>query len=118
MRPKTLLITFTALGVTASAVFAQSPAAERKAPAPSPATAMSPATTTSSPAKAPSSPAASTATMPSADEMKQMMEMSKLNENHKILAATAGTFSYVVKMYMDPSGKPSESTGTATRKTI
>ncbi len=56
--------------------------------------------------------------MPSADEMKQMMEMGKLNENHKILAATAGTFSYVVKMYMDPSGKPSESTGTATRKTI
>jgi len=56
--------------------------------------------------------------MPSADEMKQMMEMSKLNENHKILATTAGTFSYVVKMYMDPSGKPSETTGTATRKTI
>jgi hypothetical protein len=50
--------------------------------------------------------------------MKQMMEMSKLNENHKLLATTAGTWSYTVKMWMDPSGKPTESTGTATRKAI
>lgn len=47
-----------------------------------------------------------------------MMELSKLNENHKLLAQTAGTYSYVVKMWMDPSGKPSESTGTATRKAV
>jgi hypothetical protein len=50
--------------------------------------------------------------------MKQMMELSKLNENHKLLASTAGTWSYTVKMWMDPSGKPTESTGTATRKAI
>lgn len=50
--------------------------------------------------------------------MKKMMELSKLNDNHKVLAATAGNFSYVVKMWMDPSGKPSESTGTAARKAI
>ena len=50
--------------------------------------------------------------------MKQMMELSKLNENHKLLASTAGTWSYVVKMYMDPSGKPMESKGTATRKAV
>jgi hypothetical protein len=56
--------------------------------------------------------------MPSADEMKQMMEMGKLNENHKVLASTAGTFTYVVKMWMDPKGNPSESTGTAIRKAI
>lgn len=56
--------------------------------------------------------------MPSADEMKKMMELSKLNDNHKALAATAGNFSYVVKMWMDPSGKPTESTGNATRKAI
>ena len=55
---------------------------------------------------------------PSAEEMKQMMELSKLNENHKMLASTAGTWSYTVKMWMDPSGKPTESTGTATRKAI
>jgi hypothetical protein len=55
---------------------------------------------------------------PSAEEMKQMMEMAKLNENHKLLATTAGTWSYTVKMWMDPKGKPTESTGTATRKSI
>jgi hypothetical protein len=55
---------------------------------------------------------------PSAEEMKQMMEMSKPNENHKLLATTAGTFTYTVKMWMDPTGKPTESTGTATRKII
>ena len=55
---------------------------------------------------------------PTAEEMKQMMELSKLNENHKLLASTAGSWSYTVKMWMDPSGKPTESTGTATRKAI
>jgi hypothetical protein len=55
---------------------------------------------------------------PSADEMKQMMEMAKPNENHKVLAQSVGNFSYTVKMWMDPSGKPTESTGTATRKAI
>jgi hypothetical protein len=46
------------------------------------------------------------------------MEMAKLNENHKVLADTAGNYSYVVKMWMDPKGKPEESKGTATRKAI
>jgi hypothetical protein len=55
---------------------------------------------------------------PSADEMKQMMEMAKLNDNHKLLASTAGTWSYTVKTWMDPKAKPIESTGTATRKSI
>ena len=55
---------------------------------------------------------------PSAEEMKQMMELAKLNENHKLLASTAGTWSYTVKMWMDPSGKPTESTGTAKREAI
>ena len=68
-------------------------------------TASSPATTTTSAA-------------PSADEMKMMMELAKLNENHKLLAETAGTWSYTVKVWMDPKAKPSESTGTATRKAI
>jgi len=56
--------------------------------------------------------------MPSADDMKLMMEMSKLNENHKMLADTAGTWSYVVKMWMDPKGAPTESKGTAVRKAV
>ena len=52
--------------------------------------------------------------------MQQMMEMSKLNENHKLLTSLDGTWDYTVKMWMDgsTSGKPQESKGTATRKSI
>lgn len=67
------------------------------------------------------SPATTTTTTSAASEaelMAKMMELSKLNDNHKVLASTAGTFSYVVKMWMDPKGNPSESTGSATRKAI
>ena len=50
--------------------------------------------------------------------MKQMMEMSKLNENHKLLADMNGSWNYSIKMWMnpDPNAKPQESKGTATRK--
>jgi len=50
--------------------------------------------------------------------MKQMMEMSKLNENHKLLADMNGSWNYNIKMWMnpDPNAKPQESKGTATRK--
>ena len=50
--------------------------------------------------------------------MQQMMELSKLNENHKLLGDLAGTWSYTVKMWMnpDPSAKPEEYKGTAVRK--
>ena len=53
-----------------------------------------------------------------AEMMAKMMELSKLNDNHKLLAAMAGTWSYTVKMWMDPKGNPSESTGTAVRKAV
>ena len=56
--------------------------------------------------------------MPSEAEMKQMMELAKLNDNHKVLATTAGNYSYVVKMWMDPKGNPTESKGMATRRAI
>ena len=47
-----------------------------------------------------------------------MMEMSKLNENHKLLADMNGSWNYTIKMWMnpDPNAKPQESKGTATRK--
>ena len=50
--------------------------------------------------------------------MKQMMEMSKLNENHKLLADMNGNWNYAIKMWMspDPNAKPQESKGTAARK--
>lgn len=53
-----------------------------------------------------------------AEMMAKMMELSKLNDNHKLLAAMAGNWSYTVKMWMDPKGNPSESTGTAVRKAV
>ena len=45
-----------------------------------------------------------------------MMELSKLNENHKLLAELDGTWSYTVKMWMDPSAAPQESKGTSVTK--
>jgi hypothetical protein len=82
---------------------------------------------TASPA-APANPTAAQATgapgqMSKADMdkmMAQMMEMSKLNENHKLLADLAGTWTYTVTMWMnpDPNAKPETSKGTAVRKSI
>jgi Protein of unknown function (DUF1579) len=115
MRPTTLLTLLIAVCALASVALAQTSSVAPKAPT----TASSPATTTNTTTTAASSPATSAASMaPTAEEMKQMMELSKLNENHKLLATTAGTWNYTVKMWMDPTGKPTESTGTAIRKTI
>ena len=52
--------------------------------------------------------------------MAQMMEMSKLNENHKLLSSLDGDWDYSIKFWMNPnpSAPPQESNGTATRKTI
>src|SRR4029077_11083922 len=52
--------------------------------------------------------------------MKQMMEMSKLNENHKMLEEMNGSWNYTIKFWMnpDPNAKPQESKGTATRKGV
>jgi hypothetical protein len=57
---------------------------------------------------------------PSPEMMKQMMELAKLNENHKLLASSDGTWSYTVKMWMngDPSSKPDISKGVAIRRSI
>jgi hypothetical protein len=72
-------------------------------------------------------PAAATAAAPvasgqpnEAEMMKQMMEMSKLNENHKLLTSLDGTWSCNVKMWMDgdTSKKPDVSKSTAVRKSI
>ena len=50
--------------------------------------------------------------------MKQMMEMSKLNENHKLLTDLDGNWTYTIKMWMnpDPNAPPQESKGTAIRE--
>ncbi len=70
------------------------------------------------------SKAARTAAKPSAADMQKMMqemaELSKLNENHKLLSSLDGNWDYAIKFWMnpDPKAPPQESTGTATRKTI
>lgn len=128
---KTILNSLALFFAAAAVGFAQTPAPKTAPDAASspattaPSSASSPATKTTTAPAAPSTattsaaqPATTTAAMPSADEMKMMMEMAKLNENHKLLADSAGTWSYVVKMWMDPKGPPTESKGTAIRKAV
>jgi hypothetical protein len=66
-------------------------------------------------------PAVAPAAKPNeAEMMKQMMEMSKMNENHKLLSSLDGNWTYTIKFWMnpDPNAKPQESKGTATRKAV
>ena len=104
MKTFSSLITILFATVLATPSFAQSPA-------------TSPATVS-----APSAAQPVTATgQPNPQEMmKQMIEMSKLNENHKLLSSLDGSWNYTIKMWMnpDPNAKPQESKGTATRKTV
>jgi hypothetical protein len=97
-----------------SAVFAQD---EKSSPSTAPSPVLPPGTSTSSGTGA----GAGGTAMPNQDEMmKQMMEMGKLNENHKLLSGLDGTWSYKIKFWMngDPTSKPEESSGTAIRKSI
>jgi hypothetical protein len=67
------------------------------------------------------SPVAAPAGSPSdAEMMKQMMDLAKLNENHKLLQDLAGTWNYTVKFWMNPDSNapPQESKGVAVRKPI
>src|SRR5438105_14737411 len=81
-------------------------------------------TTSASPAGTSSSGVAQSAApggQPNQQEMmKQMMELSKLNENHKLLSSLDGNWNYTIKFWMnpDPNAKPEESKGTAVRKSI
>lgn len=93
------------MALAAGPAFAQS--------ASSPAAKTTSATTTAA--------AAASSDQPNEGEMMaQMMELAKLNENHKLLADLAGNWTYTTKMWMDPdpNAKPMESKGTATRRAI
>src|SRR6058998_2514438 len=104
MKTFSSLITILFATLLATPSFAQSPA-------------TSPAT-----ASAPSAAQPVTATgQPNPQEMmKQMSEMSKLNENHKLLSSLDGNWAFNIKMWWNPgpNAKPEESKGTATRKTV
>jgi len=99
------VIASAAITAAASVGFAQSSTPESS---------VSSTTGTTPPVSAP----ATTAASPNpAEMMKQMMEMAKLNENHKLLADLAGSWTYTVKM-MEPGEPQSTSNGTLTRKPV
>jgi hypothetical protein len=104
MKTFTSLITIVFATSIAALLFAQSPA-------------TSPATATGSTAV---QPATATGQPDPQEMMKQMMDMSKLNENHKLLADMNGSWNYAIKMWMnpDPNAQPQQSKGTATRKSV
>jgi hypothetical protein len=116
----TTLKSLTVLLAATGFAFAQTPSAKTAPDASSPATksASSPAAAAMTTPAAAATTTTTTSAMPSADEMKKMMELSMLNDNHKLLAATAGNWSYVVKMWMDPKAPPTESKGMAVRKAV
>jgi Protein of unknown function (DUF1579) len=105
--PRLLSTVFLAATFIAAQSFAQTSSSS-----PAPAADTSPSATSSG---------MSTGAQPDpAEMMKQMMELAKLNENHKMLSDSVGTWSYTVKMWMngDPSTTPQTSKGTAVRKAI
>ena len=96
MNTFTSLLTILFAIVIATPSFAQNPATSP--PAAATLSAAQPATATGQP--------------PNPQEMmKQMMEMSKLNENHKLLADMNGSWNYSIKMWMnpDPKAQPQQS---------
>jgi Protein of unknown function (DUF1579) len=99
------LIAAVAISVIASIASAQTPAPQ---PSTSPTSLTSPAV---------SAPATTSASPNEAEMMKQMMELAKLNENHKLLADLAGSWSTSVKM-MEPGKEPTVSKGSVTYKSI
>jgi hypothetical protein len=86
--------------------------ASAQTPAPQP---SAPPTTVTTPAV--SAPATTTVSPNEAEMMKQMMELAKLNDNHKLLADLAGSWSTSVKM-MEPGKEPTLSKGSVTYKSI
>ena len=108
MKTSLFLTTVFAAALIASASLAQSPGT-------SPAAADDKVANTGQVA-VPAQPA--TAQPNPAEMMKQMMELSKTGENHKLLASMAGTWSYTVKFWLTPGAPAQESKGTAVRKTI
>ena len=99
------LIALVAIAFITSIASAQTPASQPSVP---PTTVTSPVV---------SAPATTTASPNEAEMMKQMMELAKLTENHKLLADLAGSWSTSVKM-MEPGQEPSVSKGNVTYKSI
>ncbi len=110
MKTSLFLTTLFAAALIALPSFAQSPATSPAAPGGK--------VVNTGQVAVPAQPA--TAQPNPAEMMKQMMELSKLNENHKLLSSLDGNWDYAIKFWMnpDPNAKPQESKGTAVRKSV
>ena len=119
-RGKRLLFSLASLALTLPSLAQETDTSPSVAPSPSGAASTSTSTTTSStnPAVGSSSVAAPAGQPNEAEMMNQMMELAKLNENHKLLADLDGTWSYTVTMWMAPGAPPMKSNGVATRKSM
>jgi hypothetical protein len=108
-----------AIVTSLSSAFAQT-GGSSPSTAPSPALPPGTSTSTTTDSESAAITSASSGMPNEAEMMKMMMEMSKLNENHKLLASMDGTWTFTNKMWMngDPSSKPEESKGTAVRKSV
>jgi hypothetical protein len=75
---------------------------------------------TSSPAPAQDTTTKATEKPADADSqtMSAMVEMGKPGENHKLIEATVGSWTYKVKWWMHPDAPPMESEGTCTTKSV
>ncbi|MEP6809214.1 MAG: DUF1579 domain-containing protein [Chthoniobacterales bacterium] len=113
--PRVLRRWRSAVGALSALVLAAFLAGPARAADPSPAPKAAP----SGASGAASSAASAAASQHSeAEMMKQMIELAKLNENHKLLGELAGDWTYDLKMWMAPGAPPSESKGTGSRKAI
>jgi hypothetical protein len=126
---KLLTTSLAVIALSSMSIFAQDETKDRTDKAMQPAQTRLPedqpkaATSPSAAATSPTTTGASTGQPSAADMqkmMQQMMELGKPSESHKMLADLAGTWSYTVKMWMnpDPNAKPEESKGTAVRKSM
>jgi hypothetical protein len=115
---RTATLSLAVLFAAATMSFAQETSPQAKDSADAPAAALVQPATEAKVEAAPATEAKVSAQPSDAEMMTKMMELSKLNDNHKLLAGMVGTWSYTVKMWMDPKGNPSESTGTAVRKAV
>src|SRR5437868_11252628 len=109
IRTSTLSLALLFAGATISFAQEKSPSAKDTT------SALEPAAAVAQPAAAPE---AKSAQPSEAEMMKQMMELGKPGENHKLLSDMAGTWTYTVKMWMNPSAPPTSSTGSAVIKSI
>ncbi len=68
-----------------------------------PSFAQTPATSPATASGASAAQPANATGQPNPQEMmKQMMELSKLNENHKLLSSLDGNWNFAIKMWMNP----------------